>query len=168
MANASHHQVRNLIAILDMNRLGQRGPTMLEWEGEAYASRAEAFGWRSIRIDGHDVDAIDRAYTEAADGQGPTFIVARTEKGHGVSFLANADGWHGKALDHEQAKQAIEELGGERNLVITPPKPEPALLVRRTAGAGAGAQVPQYEKDVATRKAFGETLAALATSMPEL
>src|SRR5207247_505179 len=66
MANASYHQVRNLVAILDMNRLGQRGPTMLEWDGDRYAARAEAFGWRGIQIDGHDVDAIDRAYGEAS------------------------------------------------------------------------------------------------------
>ncbi|HCP62812.1 MAG TPA: transketolase, partial [Actinobacteria bacterium] len=65
MANASHHEVRNLIGILDMNRLGQRGPTMLQWDGDTYAARARAFGWRSLEIDGHDVDAIDRAYTEA-------------------------------------------------------------------------------------------------------
>src|SRR5438093_1630969 len=64
MANASHHQVRNLVGILDMNRLGQRGPTMLEWHGEAYARRAEAYGWRAIQIDGHDVTAIDRAYAD--------------------------------------------------------------------------------------------------------
>jgi transketolase len=168
MANASFHQARNLIGLLDMNRLGQRGPTMLQWEGDRYAARAEAFGWRAIQIDGHDVSEIEAAYRQAEDGSGPTLIVARTEKGHGVSFLANAEGWHGKALDDEQAKQAIEELGGERNLVITPPKPEPAVMVHRTAGAGAGPQVPEYETDVATRKAFGETLAALAPSTPEL
>ncbi len=92
MANASHHGVRNLTAILDMNRLGQRGPTMLQWEGEVYADRAEAFGWRAIGIDGHDVEAIHQAYTVAADGHGPTLIVARTEKGHGVSFLAERRG----------------------------------------------------------------------------
>ena len=160
MANASYHQVRNLVAILDMNRLGQRGPTMLEWDGDRYAARAEAFGWRAIQIDGHDVDAIDRAYTEASDGTAPTFIVARTEKGHGVSFLANAEGWHGKALDEEQAKKAIEELGGERSITITPPKPEHAGSVGKAATASV--TLPTYDGDVATRKAFGETLAALA------
>jgi transketolase len=160
MANASYHQARNLVAILDMNRLGQRGPTMLEWDGDRYAARAEAFGWRAIQIDGHDVDAIDRAYTEASDGNGPTFIVARTEKGHGVSFLANAEGWHGKALDEDQAKRAIEELGGERSITITPLKPEHAGLVGE--GATASVTLPAYDGDIATRKAFGETLAALA------
>jgi transketolase len=159
MANASHYKVRNLVAILDMNRLGQRGPTMLEWEGDVYAKRAEAFGWRALRVDGHDVTAIDRAYAEATDGDGPTFIVARTEKGHGVSFLANAEGWHGKALDEGQAKQAIAELGGERSITITPLKPEPVEPRRARAG---DVVMPTYEKDIATRKAYGEAVAALA------
>jgi transketolase len=160
MANASHHQVRNLIAILDMNRLCQRGPTMLGWEGDVYAKRAEAFGWRALTIDGHDVEAIDGAYRKASDGTGPTFIVARTEKGHGVSFLANAEGWHGKALDDDQAKQAIEELGGERSISITPLEPAAAEL--RPTAAGSKVVLPTYNKDIATRKAYGETLAALA------
>jgi transketolase len=159
MENASFHGARNLTAILDMNRLGQRGPTMLQWEGEIYAARAESFGWRAIRVDGHDVEQIDRAYRTAEDGHGPTLIVARTEKGHGVSFLANAEGWHGKALDEEQAKQAIEELGGERSLTITPRKPESQPARPRANGEVA---LPTYDEGVATRKAFGEALAALA------
>jgi transketolase len=167
MANASFHHARNLVGILDMNRLGQRGPTMLEWEGEVYAQRAEAFGWRSLRIDGHDVAAIDQAYTQASDGEGPTLIVAHTLKGNGVSFLANAEGWHGKALDDEQATQAIEELGGERHLTITPPKPDTDLAPRND-GSGPAPQLPAYDAAQATRKAFGETLAALAPSRPDV
>jgi transketolase len=159
MENASYHQVRNLVGILDMNRLGQRGPTMLQWEGEKYVQRAEAFGWRAVQIDGHDVEEIDRAYTEASDGAGPTLIVAKTEKGHGVSLVANAEGWHGKALDEDQAKQAIEELGGERHITITPPKPERRIDADR---AGERVQLPTYDGEQATRKAFGEALAALA------
>lgn len=159
MAIASHHGVRNLVGILDMNRLGQRGPTMLQWQGEVYAARAEAFGWRTIRIDGHDVAEIDRAYREATDGLGPTLIVARTQKGHGVSFLEDAEGWHGKALDRDQAKKAIEELGGERSITVTPPKPE--TLVASEPGDRTYS-LPSYEKEQATRKAFGEALAAMA------
>jgi transketolase len=159
MANASHHGARNLTAILDMNRLGQRGPTMLQWEGEVYAARAEAFGWRALSVDGHDVEAIDAAYTSASDGHGPTLIVARTEKGHGVSFLANEEGWHGKALDQDQAKLAIEELGGERSIRVTPPKPESQAARPRPDDE---VTLPVYEDGIATRKAFGEALAALA------
>ena len=159
MANASFHGARNLIGILDMNRLGQRGPTMLEWEGDLYAARAQAFGWRTLQVDGHDVVAIDEAYRDASDGNGPVLIVARTVKGHGVSFLADAEGWHGKALDVDQSKQAIQELGGERSIVITPPKPEPYVSPERRLVTFA---IPNYKEAIATRKAFGDTLAAMA------
>jgi transketolase len=159
MATASYHQVRNLVGILDMNRLGQRGPTMLQWDGQAYAARAEAFGWRAIQIDGHDVEQIDAAYREASGGEGPTLIVARTVKGHGVSFLADHEGWHGKALDDDQAEQAIEELGGIRHLTVTPPTPK---LVSSPQLRDVGVALPSYNDKEATRKAFGDTLAALA------
>jgi len=159
MENASYHGVANLVGILDMNRLGQRGPTMLEWHGERYAERARAFGWRAIQVDGHDTVAIDAAYRQASDGNGPTLIVAKTEKGHGVSFLANEEGWHGKALSREQATRAIEELGGERGITITPPKPEAAQV---PMPATATVTLPTYEEPIATRKAFGDALVALA------
>jgi len=158
MENASYHGLDNLIGILDMNRLGQRGPTMLQWDGDAYARRAESFGWHARVIDGHDPGQIDSAYREAEDTVGPCLIVAKTEKGHGVSFLANKEGWHGKALSAEQAKQAIEELGGERAISITPPAPvavEERQLKRDTPA------VPAFPEAVATRKAFGDTLVAL-------
>ncbi len=166
MATGSFHEIRNLVAILDMNRLGQRGPTMLQWEGEKYRARAEAFGWRALVIDGHDVEQVDAAYRQASDGRGPTLIVARTMKGHGVSFLADAEGWHGKALDEEQARQAIEELGGRRSITITPPKPE--HVTREPERRGDEVELPSYDKEVATRKAFGETLASLVEGEPDL
>jgi transketolase len=167
MQAASFHGLRNLVAILDMNRLGQRGPTMLEWNGAAYARRAEAFGWRAIEVDGHDVAEIDSAYTSAEDADGPVLIVARTEKGHGVSFLANAEGWHGKALDAEQAELAIAELGGARSMTVTPPPP-PAW--KPAAGSEPSREpAPSYDEvAIPTRKAFGETLAWLAGHRSEI
>ena len=159
MENASHHGTDNLIAIIDVNRLGQRGPTMLEWDLETYAARARSFGWHPIEVDGHDVAAIDAAFTEAEGSDGPAIVIAKTEKGHGVSFLANQEGWHGKALSQEEADRAIAELGGPRDVSVTPRKPE--------AGVSPQADVPNvvlpvYAEAIATRKAFGETLAALA------
>ncbi len=159
MENASHHGTDNLIAIIDVNRLGQRGPTMLEWDLETYAARARSFGWHPIEVDGHDVAAIDAAFTEAEGSDGPAIVIAKTEKGHGVSFLANQEGWHGKALSQEEADRAIAELGGPRDVSVTPRKPE--------AGVSPPADVPNvvlpvYAEAIATRKAFGETLAALA------
>src|SRR5438477_6048904 len=91
---ASHYQLNNVIGILDMNRLGQRGETELGWNSATYAARARAFGWHAIELDGHDLAAIDRAYAEALKQKDrPTCLIARTEKGHGVSFLANKEGW---------------------------------------------------------------------------
>ncbi len=166
MAAASFHEVGNLIAIVDMNRLGQRGPTMLGWNGDVYAARGEAFGWQTIEIDGHDVVAIDQAYRAAEQADRPVLIVARTEKGHGVSFLADHEGWHGKALSPEQATDAIAELGGERTISITPAAPLPFKPSAESALSPAAA--PVYAEPVATRKAFGETLAWLAGHRPEL
>ena len=161
MENAWFHGASNLIAILDMNRLGQRGPTMLEWRGDVYAERARAFGWHAIQVDGHDVAAIDAAYGEAGNAGRPVLVVARTEKGHGVSFLANKEGWHGKALSKDEAEKAIAELGGPRNITITPPKPE--LRIPHPPKPFTY-QLPSYDDTVATRKAFGETLAAMAAN----
>ncbi|MEX0753730.1 MAG: transketolase [Actinomycetota bacterium] len=161
MENASYHGLDNLIGILDMNRLGQRGPTMLQWDGEAYARRAEAFGWHARVIDGHDVAAITDAYREAEETVGPSLIVAKTEKGHGVSFLANKEGWHGKVLSAEQATQAIEELGGERAIAITPAKPE---QIDSPEPARRTLELPVFDDAIATRRAFGDTLAALASA----
>src|SRR5262249_7774780 len=122
---AAYYELDNLTAILDMNRLGQRGPTELGWNSAAYAARARAFGWHAIEINGHDLAAIDKAYTEAINAVSkPVCIIAKTEKGHGVSFLADKEGWHGKALDAEQAKKALAELGGERNITGPTHKPD--------------------------------------------
>ena len=159
MENASHHGADNLIAIIDVNRLGQRGPTMLQWDLDTYAARARSFGWHPIEVDGHDVAAIDAAFTEAEGSDAPAIVIAKTEKGHGVSFLANQEGWHGKALSQEEADRAIDELGGPRDVSVTPRKPE--------AGVSPPADIPNvvlpvYAEAIATRKAFGETLAALA------
>jgi transketolase len=165
MENASFHGTANLNAILDMNRLGQRGPTMLQWDGEAYVRRARSFGWDAFEVDGHDVEAIDRAYRHAEGSDRPVLVVARTQKGHGVSFLQDKEGWHGKALDREQARQAIAELGGERNIAFTPPKPEPWSSPEPTRGP---VELPTYPDGVATRKAFGEALRALALARTDV
>src|SRR2546430_16324017 len=109
--HAGHEGLSNFTAIFDINRLGQRGPTELEWDVEAYAARVRAFGCEAIVIDGHDPVAIDDALGRARRAERPTVIVAKTIKGKGVSFLEDKEGWHGKALDPDQAKQALAEIG---------------------------------------------------------
>jgi transketolase len=149
----------NLTAIIDVNRLGQRGETMHGWDLDSYADRAKAFGWHALEIDGHDLAAIDSAYEEAAGTTGrPTAIVARTIKGKGVKEVEDKPGWHGKALDDPE--HAIEELGGIRNITVDVAKPEPAQPHSFETGP---LSLPRYEvgDEVATRKAYGEALAAI-------
>jgi transketolase len=169
---ASYYKLDNLIAILDMNRLGQRGETDLGWNSAAYAARARAFGWHALEIDGHDLKAIDGAYAEAlAQKDRPICLVAKTVKGAGVPFVANKDGWHGKALDAEQAKKAIAELGGERHLVVPTPRPDsrPPASPSTTSSADA-LKLPSYNPGTkeATRKAYGDALVALGAVRPDL
>ena len=166
MEAAAFHGIGNLTAVLDLNRLGQRGPTMHGWQGGVFRDRAEAFGWTAIQIDGHDVAEIDRAFRDALADDRPTLIVARTQKGHGVSFLADQDGWHGKAVPAERLDEALAELGGPRDLRITPPSPPDWKPVQ--TGELLATPAPVYEGPVATRKAFGETLAWLAVHRPDL
>jgi transketolase len=160
--HAAHYELDNLTAILDVNRLGQRGETMVGWHTDVYVQRAEAFGWNAIEIDGHDVDEIERAYKAAEETSGkPTVVVARTVKGKGVKAVENKEGWHGKALDDPEA--AIEELGGVRNIRVDVARPEPAEPHRFPDG---DLELPRYElgEEVATRKAYGEALAALGAA----
>ena len=157
----------NLTAIVDGNRLGQRGQTRWGWDLDVYARRFEAFGWHAIQVDGHDVEAIHAAYSEAEATEGrPTAIVARTKKGRGYSKIEDQPGWHGKASSPEDAEEALRELGGVRNDRIEVPKPsgEPH---RFEAG---GAEWPRYEQGtkVATRKAYGEALAGLGAADPRV
>jgi transketolase len=96
--HAGHEVLANLTAIIDVNRLGQRGPTRHGWDLDAYARRISGFDWHTITVDGHDVDALDRAYAEAINTNLPTAILARTTKGAGVSSVADQEGAHGKPV----------------------------------------------------------------------
>jgi transketolase len=166
---ASYYKLQNLVAILDMNRLGQRGETDLGWNAPAYAARARAFGWHAIELDGHDVAAIDRAYTEALQQKDrPTCLVAKTIKGSGVSFVANKDGWHGKALDADQAKKAIAELGGERHIKVTTHQPEAVVPSTLPETRPLGLPTYQVGSKEATRKAYGDALVALGNSRADV
>jgi len=173
---ASYYQLSNLIAIADINRLGQRGETDLGWNLQEYQRRMAGFGARVLTVDGHDLAAIDKAMTAAQDtaGSQPTVILAKTIKGRGFSEVENKDGWHGKPLPPDMAERAIAELGGVRNLVLRGPRPEPAepgpvpekpTTIPQQPGTQAkpSATPPEYEvgEKVATRKAYGDALVAL-------
>jgi transketolase len=160
--HAAHYELDNLTAVLDVNRLGQRGETMVGWNVGVYVERAKAFGWHAIAVDGHDVEEIDRAYAEAVATTGkPTVVIARTVKGRGVAAVEDRNGYHGKPLDDPEA--AIAELGGPRDIRIDVAKPEPSEPHRFPT---AKLELPRYEvgSEVATRKAYGEALAALGSA----
>jgi transketolase len=166
--HASFYGLDNLTAILDVNKFGQRGETMHGWDVDSYAEKARAFGWHAIEVDGHDVEAIDRAYGEAVAERGkPTVIVARTVKGKGVKEVEDQPGWHGKALDHPE--EAVAELGGERNLTVEVAKPEIEGEPHRFETSGS-LELPTWElgEEVATRRAYGDALAAVGSARGEV
>src|SRR5687768_10173482 len=166
--HAAFYELDNLTAILDVNRLGQRGETMHGWGLDSYTRRLEAFGWHAIAIDDHDVEQIDAAYAEADRTTGkPTAIVAKTIKGKGYSAVEDKGGWHGKAISKDEAEAAVREMGGRRDIVVDVPKPDAAEPHRfepeRT-------ERPRYElgKEVATRKAYGDALAWVGAEDPKV
>ncbi|MEU1600283.1 transketolase [Streptomyces sp. NPDC005708] len=158
--HAGYEHLDNLITIVDVNRLGQRGPTRHGHDLDAYARRFKAFDWHTIEVDGHDVDAVDRAYAEAESTTGqPTVILARTLKGKGVPSVEGREGMHGKPLP--DADEAIAELGGVRDLRVEVQQPPAARVLH--AVQGGHLDLPRYDvgDEVPTRDAFGQALAAL-------
>lgn len=107
---AGHRKLRNIVAIVDINRLGQSAPTADEWNIRLYQRRFKAFGWKTFVTDGHNLGKIQRGYAKTLKHDGPFAILAKTVKGKGVSFLEDKPGWHGKALTERQLKKALEEL----------------------------------------------------------
>ncbi|MFC4008019.1 transketolase [Nonomuraea purpurea] len=153
----------NLTAIVDVNRLGQRGPTRHGWDTGAYARRFGAFGWHTIEIDGHDPGQIDYALGDACNTRRrPTVILAKTRKGEGAVEVENREGAHGKAL--KNPGKAVDELGGRRDLRVEGHRPEEAPEPYRFASKPL--ELPAYEvgEKVATRTAYGQALAALGAA----
>jgi transketolase len=166
--HAAHYRLANLTAIVDVNRLGQTRETMVGWDLDTYARRAEAFGWHAITLDGHDLDAIEAAYAEAeATTDRPTALFARTVKGKGVKAVENLEGKHGKPLDDPEA--AIAELGGRRDLSVHVAKPGDGTSPHVFPSDGEH-RLPHWDvgEKVATRLAYGEALAALGTVRPDV
>jgi len=163
---ASHYQLDNLVGILDVNRLGQRGETTLGWDLDTYEARFAAFGWHTIVLeDGHDIDAVQAAYGEIDHACGrPTVLIARTIKGKGVSFLENQDGWHGKTLKREEFDRAVLELGPvDLNLHGTIEKPVQAVP---TVWAPVPVDQPASAKALSPREAYGRALVDIAPMHP--
>ncbi|AXA35800.1 MAG: transketolase [Candidatus Hydrogenedentota bacterium] len=165
---ASYYKLDNLVAIVDVNRLGQSQATMLEHRLDVYKARFEAFGWNAVTVEGHSVSELLNAFELAkSSSEKPFAIIAKTLKGKGVSFAEDKDGWHGKPFKKgEEEQQAIADIekcgivGGEN---LAPPSP----IV---------AELPKFEKKpmekpayrvgdmVATREAYGEALVRLGAA----
>lgn len=163
-ALASYYKLNNLVAVIDVNRLGQSDPTALQHHTEVYRARFESFGWEAVSVDGHDVEALLDALEKARQTPDKPFcIVACTYKGHGVSFLNDKENWHGKPLSKEQAEEAIKEIeqaGVTSDYALEIPKPkESGKLPVETKAP----EMPAYKmgETIATREAFGEAMARL-------
>jgi transketolase len=157
---AGVYSLNNLVAIVDVNRLGQSQPTAFGHHLEVYQDRFAAFGWRTQVIGGQNMNEVVKALGTVGQGDQPLAIIARTVKGAGVSFLADKEGWHGKALSKEEADRAIGELKPKAKsgmgVPIQPPKrlPPPAVKVPSSYPALSY----KLGDKVATREAYGNAL----------
>ncbi|MBD0331174.1 MAG: transketolase [Chitinophagaceae bacterium] len=161
---ASHENLDNLIAVLDINRLAQSQETMFGHDIEKYATRFQAFGFEVISIDGHDLNAIDKAFDAATNNKSgkPYAIISKTFKGKGISFLENKDGWHGKPLKKDELQRALEELGDvDDNLRFNLKKPAGVKLPQNSAERISVDRTFDKNKEYATREVFGQVLTKL-------
>ncbi|MGA9756084.1 MAG: transketolase [Desulfobaccales bacterium] len=169
MQLAAHYKLDNLVGVLDVNRLGQRGETMYGHDLMAYENRIAAFGWETILVDGHSFPEVLAAYEQAMlVTDKPVMIIARTIKGKGVSFLEDKNGWHGKTLTQEELAKALPELGpvdkSVRGVVAPPLDLKPATVAPQPAALLAYAP----GTSLATRKAYGNALKRLFPQFPHL
>ncbi len=160
---ASHYKLNNLIGILDINRLGQRGATMLEWDIETYEKRLRSFGWNTVVIEeGNNLESVTEAFKHIHSNTAPTMILGRTKKGAGVSSVEDKDGWHGKPLTQEMAEAAIKEIGTfDSSLKGTVEIPEKVPVNNLSCDT-----VPMPETapttEMATREGYGEAMKYIA------
>jgi len=165
MQLASYYKLDNLIGIIDVNRLGQRGETMFGHDVSDYAYKARAFGWETIVIDGHNLIEISKAYQKAAQVKNsPVMIIAKTIKGQGVSFLEDQDNWHGKSLKKDQLQEALLELGDVdisiKGEIIYPENRKIKVVKEKDIDLNKFLIKP-VKKKIATRKAYGNAIARL-------
>jgi transketolase len=163
-------QLNNLIAIIDVNRLGQSQPTAFGHRLEVYQKRFDAFGWRTEVIDGHDMEEIVEVLAAAGLGKQPLAIIAKTTKGHGVSFIDDKEGWHGKALSKEEAAQALAELQPKAGSGLSVEIPAPTRVASPNHQPPATYPSLAYKlgDKVATREAYGNALVRLGEADPRI
>jgi transketolase len=169
MEIAAYYKLDNLIGIMDVNRLGQRGETMYGHDLSVYKERVSSFGWEPIVIDGHYLPQILTAYKQALQAKDkPVMIIARTIKGKGVPFIEDKNGWHGKPLNKDELARALQELGAvDKTTAGKIEKPEDVKPAPRKSG-DADPVSYSMDKPIATRRAYGAALERLFPKFPEM
>jgi transketolase len=166
VADAAVWKLKNLVAIVDVNRLGQSGPTMHQHDMGALARKFRGFGWEALVIDGHKIDKILAALKQAGKKGLPTAILARTIKGKGVSFVEDKNGWHGRALKTDELARALEEIGSltdvDSHKLVRPARP----YKKKAVAASFEIPKPDYAEKTATRAAYGKALLKLGQVNP--
>jgi transketolase len=169
MELAAYYKLGNLVGIIDVNRLGQRGETMYGHDLSVYEKKVSSFGWEPIIIDGHSLPDVLAAYEKALQIMDrPVMIIARTIKGKGVSFIEDKNGWHGKVLKKEELARALEQLGPiDKKIRHAISKPED---LKPVAKAPQKIRAVSYtgDKPVATRHAYGSALARISPQFPDM
>ncbi|MBS3074236.1 transketolase [Candidatus Pacearchaeota archaeon] len=160
---AKKYSIKNICAIVDVNRLGQSGETIEGHNLDAYKRRFEAFGWRAVIVDGHDTKHLLDAFSSLKGYEKPTAILAKTFKGRGVSFMENQEGWHGRALDKEQLRQALREIPNKKMPNFSINKPEKCEEVKVKLEKAEVEELKMTKgKVIPTREAYGKALAGAA------
>ena len=171
---SAYNKLDNLIAIVDINRLGQRGETMYGHNLAIYKKKIEAFGWKVFIVDGHNLLEIEKIFkqTEKIIGK-PVAILAKTIKGKGIKFWENKEGWHGKTLAQDELKQALKDLGQvNKKLKGNVIKPKIKTIINPQLSITNKLPITNYQYKigdlVATRKAYGQTLVELFNKFSEM
>lgn len=173
MQIAAHYRLDNLVAVLDVNRLGQRGETMDGYNLRSYERRAAAFGWKTFTVNGHNFKQVVKAYRQAQEVKSrPVMIIAKTVKGKGLKLFENKDGWHGKALSPEELKVALKQLGPvdkrARGTIEVPARSSvPSAFKAKNFPSPIKFSYKRGEQ-VSTRKAYGQALARIAIKFRDM
>jgi transketolase len=166
---AAFWKLRNLVAVVDVNRLGQSDPTMHQHDLAALARKFRAFGWDAAVIDGHKIERILAALKDAGKAGKPTVLLARTLKGKGVGFIEDKNGWHGKPLKADELARALEEIGClpdvDARKHVRAPKP---FKIKKKADAPLDFPRTSYKEKTATRLAYGNALLSLGRVNPSV
>jgi transketolase len=162
---AGIYKLKNLVAIVDVNRLGQSQATPFEHDLSVYKRRFEAFGWRTEEIDGHDIEEIQEVLAAAGLGDQPLVVLAKTFKGAGVSFIQDKDAWHGKPLSKDEAVRAIAELKPSAKSAAGLPIAAPSELPAPVNAVPAAYPAINYSLGdlAATREAYGNALVRIGS-----